>query len=167
MRYEVNDAEIKAAKHPHEWFLVNLITNHVLLFVAFLSASSLQGFLILVPIISVAILGYLLIRARRAHVSAPWFVHCHWQIAARRSRFFILMLAIMGLVIGTVLLVSGGDPEPQHYALGGLGILPTMITVLALIVMESEAMHQARTGQLPKWVVEQYPNPEAKLLGEV
>lgn len=162
MRYEVSERERTDARHPHEWFLINLIFNHILMFVAFLSASSLQALVALVPIFSVAVLAYILLRARRSLMTDPWYVKCHWQVAARRSRAFIVMIAIMALAIFAILLVAGGEPKPQHYAFGGIAILPTMITVLVLILMESESMHQARTGQLPKWVVERYPNPEAK-----
>ncbi|SCZ61032.1 hypothetical protein [Thiohalomonas denitrificans] len=166
MRYEVSGEDIVKAKHPHEVFLINLIFNHVLLFVAFLSASSLQGFLFVVPIVSAAILVYLLWRARKSQLTDPWYVKCHWQLAARRSRFFILMLGLMALVILGVWLASGGNPGPQHYALGGVGIFPTMVTVLALIIMESEAMAQAGSGVVPKWLEERYPNPEARVLEE-
>ena len=166
MRYEVSGEDIVKAKHPHEVFLINLIFNHVLLFVAFLSASSLQGFLVVVPIFSAAILIYLLWRARKSELTDPWYVKCHWQLAARRSRFFILMLGLMALVILGVWLASGGNPGPQHYALGGVGIFPTMGTVLALIIMESEAMAQAGSGVVPKWLEERYPNPEARVLEE-
>lgn len=160
MHYEISPEVADQAKHPHEWFLINLIFNHILIFVATLSASSLQYLVVVVPIISVIVLTYILMRARRSMLSDPWFVKCHWQVAARRSRLFIGMLGLMALVIIGVLLVSGGDPKPQHYAIGGVGILPTMLSVLVLIIMESDAMHQARTGRLPEWVVKKYPNPE-------
>ncbi len=163
MRYEVSDEDVVKAKHPHEVFLINLIFNHILLFVAFLSASSLQEFLIVVPVISAAVLFYTLWRARKSRFVDPWFVKCHWQLAAKRSRIFVFMLALMALVITGVWIASGGDLRPQHYAIGGTGIFPTMVTVLALIVMESEAVAQARSGILPKWLEERYPNPEAKL----
>lgn len=166
MRYEVSQEEIKQAENPHQWFLVNLITNHILLFVGILSASSLQQYVVVVPIISLVLLTYILWGAKRARLRSPWYVNCHWQVAARRSRIFIVMLAIMGLVILAVLLVSGGNPRPQHFAFGGVGILPTMIAVLVLIVMEQDAMNQARNGLLPKWVVERYPNPEAKVIDQ-
>ena len=164
MRYEVSNEEIVRAKYPHEVFLINLIFNHILLFVAFLSASSLQAFLIVVPILSAAILTYILWKAQKSKYVAPWYVKCHWQLAARRSRLFLLMLGLMALVILGVWFASGGDPGPQHYAIGGVGILPTMVTVLALIVMESEAMAQAGAGVIPKWLEERYPNPEAKVM---
>ena len=160
MQFEIPENEKKMARHPHEIFLINLITNHILIFIGLLGMAKSYPLLMLVtPGISLCLLLYILYRARRALTQDPWFVKCHWQIGARRSRLFIAMLAIMGLVVVGVLLASGGEPGPQHYAIGGLGILPTMLTTLALIVMESDAMHQARLGKLPDSIVRRYPAP--------
>jgi bacteriorhodopsin len=156
-QYAVSEDITKAAKWPHELFLINLIFNHVLLFVAFLSASSLQKLVFIVPVVSFAILGYSLWRARRSLQVDPWFVKCHWQLAARRSRTFIIMLSIMVVVMVGIYLVSGGNMRPQHWAFFGVGIMPTLITVLALIVMESDALHLARFGKMPDWLVQRYP----------
>jgi hypothetical protein len=41
----------------------------------------------------------------------------------------------------------------------GIGILPVMVTVLILILFESEALYHANQAKLPAWVVERYPNP--------
>ncbi len=157
-RYAVSEDVAKAAKWPHELFLINLIFNHVLLFVAFLSASSLQQLLFIVPVLSFVILGYSLWRARKSLQNDPWFVKCHWQLAARRSRIFIIMLGVMVVVMVGIYLVSGGNMRPQHWAFFGVGIMPTLVTVLALIVMESDALHLARYGQMPDWLVARYPD---------
>ena len=86
----ISETEIKQARHPHELFLINLITNHILVFVALLGmASHNPEPLILVPIISVSILGYTIWRARKSVQRDSWFVMCHWQLAAKRSRLFI------------------------------------------------------------------------------
>ena len=164
MTYEISEDESIRAKHPHEVFLINLIFNHILLFVAFLSASSLQFLVAIVPVISVILLAYTMLRARRSLSVDPWFVKCHWQVAAKRSRAFIIMLGIMAAVMVVIWMVSGGHPRPQHYAIGGAAVLPTMLTILVLIIMESEAMHQARHGILPNWVVERFPAPADKVL---
>lgn len=162
MQFIVPENEVKLARHPHELFLTNLITNHILLFVALLGMAGDYPLLMLVtPSISLCTLLYILYRARRSLTQDPWFVMCHWQIGAQRSRLFIAMLAIMALVIITVLLVSAGELKPQHYAFAGVGALPTMFTILALIVMESDAMHQARQGKLPDSIVKKFPNPDA------
>ncbi len=167
MKFDVSEHERKAARIPHEIFLVNLITNHILIFVAMLGLARDNPMLLLItPVVSLVVLTYLLLRGRKAKLVDPWFVNVHWQLCVRRSLTFIGMLGLMALVILAVVIISGGHPRPHHYAIGGVGILPTMITVLVLIVMESDAMHQARNGILPKRMYERFPNPNAKQLEE-
>ena len=167
MIYDVSPEEIKAAKWPHEVFLINLIFNHILMFIAFLSASSLFHMVVLVPIVSFIILGYTLWRARLSCKRDPWYVMCHWQVAGRRSRLFIVMLLIM-VSISTIGLLGhyylGWMKELVYALIGGAGLLPTMVTVLVLIIMESDALHMAGNGKLPEWVVARYPNDAAVLL---
>lgn len=161
MKFDIPEQERVRARHPHEIFLINLIVNHILLFVSLMGmATSYPYLMLIIPGISIAILGYLIIRGRRALTSELWFVKCHWQICVRRSMFFIAMLGIMAAAILIILLISGGNPRPQHYAFGGVAILPTMLTVLVLIIMESDAMNQARQGILPKSMVERFPKPD-------
>lgn len=157
MKYDIAADELKKARVPHEVFLTNLIFNHILVFVAIISASSLTQYVVIVPIFSVVSLIYLFWGASRASKHASWYVNAHWQIAARRSRFFLIMLAVMGSIMAAVFMVSGGEMKPQHWALGGVAFLPVMITVLGLIVFESESLHQAKNGVLPDWVSERFP----------
>ena len=137
---DVPESERKQARHPHEYFLVNLITNHILVFVALLGMAKQEPWLLLiVPIFSVVVLTYLMWRAKLSRGRDPWFVFCHWQLCARRSRFFIGMILLMGLGIAA--------------------ILPTLFTVLVLILMESDAVHKARVGEVPDGLVRRYPPP--------
>ncbi len=157
MKYDISPQDIKKSRVPHEVFLTNLIFNHILVFVAIISASSLTQYVVIVPIFSVVSLAYLFWGAQRAKKHASWYVNGHWQIAARRSRFFLLMLAVMGTIMAIIYMVSGGDMKPQHWALGGVAFLPTMVTVLGLIVFESESLHQAKNAMLPGWISERFP----------
>lgn len=157
MKYDIAADELKKARVPHEVFLANLIFNHILIFVTIISASSLTHYVVIVPIFSVISMIYLFWGANRASKHASWYVNAHWQIAARRSRFFLLMLAVMGCIMAAVFMLSGGDMKPQHWALGGVAFLPVMITVLGLIIFESESLHQAKSSRLPEWVSERFP----------
>ena len=164
MRFEsIPEAERKQARHPHEYFLVNLITNHILVFVALLGMAKQEPWLLLiVPAFSIGILTYLMWRAKLSQGRDPWFVFCHWQLCARRSRFFIGMILLMGLGIAAILASVGGNPadlRPGHYAIGGMVMLPTLFTVLVLILMESDAVHKARVGEVPDDLVRRYPPP--------
>jgi hypothetical protein len=165
MKFEISEQKRKQARHPHEYFLINLITNHILIFVGLLGmARDNPMALLFVPVVSILILSYLLFRARRSFRVDPWFVCCHWQLCARRSRFFVGMIALMGLVVLGLILSVGGDVNalrPGHFALGGVAMLPTVFSVLVLIIMESDAVHKANLGEVPDWLVEKYPRPEA------
>ncbi|MES9963495.1 MAG: hypothetical protein ABW116_08125 [Candidatus Sedimenticola sp. 20ELBAFRAG] len=172
MKFEISEEEAKRAKVPHEIFLTNLIGNHILWFVATLgTVGTFWQPLALVPVVSFSLLTYTLWRASKikSDDSESWFVMCHWQVAARRSRVFIYMLLI-GLTIsflGWLGYTYGGMMKEAVFAIvGGIGVLPVMVTVLVLIIMESDMLHQAGHNRLPDGVVERFPNPDAKVVEE-
>jgi hypothetical protein len=168
MQFEITEDEGRKAKIPHEIFITNLVANHILWFIAALGVvRSYWQPLALVPIMSLSILVYTLWRAKRTRLQGGWFVMCHWQVSARRSRFFIGMLLLLFCMfaLGWVGYTYLGMMKEAVYALvGGIGVLPVMVTVLVLIVMESDAMHQASQGRMGKQVYERYPNPQAVII---
>ena len=170
MKFQISAEESHKAKIPHEIFLTNLIGNHILWFIAALGmAKTYWQPVALVPAVSILLLLYTLWRARRSRSIDSWYVMCHWQIAAKRSRVFIYMLLIALSVsfLGWLGYAYGGMMKEAVFAIvGGVGILPVMVTVLVLIIMESDIMHQAALHKLPKRVVEAYPNPDAVEISE-
>ncbi len=89
------------------------------------------------------------------------------QVAVKRSWFFIKMLLLLSSIasMGLYDYTSLGWMKEAVYALiGGVCLLPTMVTTLILIIMESDALHQAGEGKLPDKMIELYPNPEAKII---
>jgi membrane-associated HD superfamily phosphohydrolase len=158
MYFNVSEEEARKAKAPHDLFLINLIFNHIFMFAAFLTASSLWKWVILVPIFSFIVLTYTIIRARYSLKNDSWYVMCHWQICAKRSWLFIGMISLMLLVVALILVVSGGHPKPQQIALAGIAILPTMITTFVLIIMETVSLDDSKNGRVPDAVVERFPD---------
>ena len=147
--------EITLAKRAHDTFLSNLIVNHILLFscIATLGQSyfHLMG---LVPIISVLIIAYTLFRAAKLQRADSEFVFIHWQIAARWSRLLAMMLSLLVVLSVSAWLAHTqlGLMREMSYALAaGLGLLPTLVSVLVLVVVESDALHHAKEGTYPKW----------------
>lgn len=171
MRFEVSNEEIKKANVPHELFLTNLIGNHILMAVAAGGvAGSFPWVMALIPITSFSILGYTLWRARRSLTTDSWYPMCHWQLCARRSKIFLLMLFILLVImaLGWVGYAFLGMMKEAVLALiGGVGILPVMVTVLVLVIIESETLYHANQAKLPEWVVKRFPNPDAKVIQEV
>ena len=170
MRFEVSKEEIKQANVPHEIFLTNLIGNHILMTVAAGGvAGSFPWVMAVIPVISFSLLGYILWRARRSLTRDSWYVMCHWQVTARRARIFIAMLSLLLIVmaLGWAGYTYGGMMKEAVMALiAGTGILPIMVTVLVLVIVESDALYHANQAKLPKWAVERYPNPQAKVIPE-
>ncbi len=170
MKFEITDKESHKAKIPHEIFLANLIANHILWFVASLGVvGSYWQPLALVPMISLGVLCYILWRARRSRSVDSWFVMCHWQIAATRSKVFLMMICLLLVIVvcGWAAYQYLGVMKEAVYALiGGTGLLPVMVTVLILIITESDVLHQAAQHKLPPSAVAKYPNPEARVIDE-
>jgi hypothetical protein len=167
MQFEISPEEMAKAKIPHELFLTNLVGNHILWFVASLGIfSSFWQPIALVPIISLSILSYTLLRARRERRGSSWYVMCHWQVVARRSKVFLGIMLLFAVIasLGWIGYSYFGMKKVAVLAfIGGVGLLPTLVSVLVLIVMESDAMHQASQGKLSEAVYQRYPNPQARI----
>jgi hypothetical protein len=170
MRFDVSPQEIKKANIPHEIFLTNLIGNHILMTVGVGGlAGTFPWLLAIIPATSFILLGFTLWRARRAIGRDSWYVMCHWQVCARRSRIFITMLSMLLLVMTLGWLghnYLGWRKEAVMALIGGTGLLPVMATVLILIIIESDALYHANQAKLPDWVVNRFPNPDAKVILE-
>ncbi len=166
-RFSVSPEECKLAKWPHEILLINLIFNHIFVFCATVAVMGSFPLLpALVPIISFSITSYILIKAKQVAASnSSWFVKAHWQIGAKRNRFFMLLLTITCVVSGGGLWLSkmlGWSKIPTIALIGGVGLLPFMVALLLLILLGNEAVFMASEGKLPKRFVEQSQNVQTR-----
>ena len=166
-QFDITPEEGKRAKWPHEIFLINLIFNHIFLFCAAVAVFGTFPLLTaLVPAVSFAIIGYILIKARQVAVGGEsWFVKAHWRIAARRNRLFMLLLTVTCIVSGGGLWLSGmlgWARIPTSALIAGVGLLPFMVALLVLIVLGNESVFMARDGKLPKNFAGQNPDAQAQ-----
>ncbi len=165
MDIQSSESERKRARHLHAVLLFNLVVNHIFLFLMALTLLNQSSmFMILVTIVSLALLTYILIRAKQAlKRESSWYVCCHWQFAAKRARLFLFLFIALGTLSAT--LFYGGHAMGMKavatWALtGGFGLLPFMVAVLGLIVIEFDAEHQSKTGKVPTGAIAYYPPPK-------
>jgi hypothetical protein len=154
---EYSKKELKDGQFPHQLFLFNMVGNHVLVALIALSNSSHLEVTVIPVCISLAILAYTLIKAPARLKSGSLFVRSHWQIVLKRTRIFLITYAAL-FTVGLIAWLSysyAGVMKEQAIALaGGLGILPTMVVVLVLTIMETDALHQAMNARIPKTMAE-------------
>jgi len=159
-------AEIKAARWPHEIFLINLVFNHVFVFVVTISLiKSLPMMIALTPLISFSIIAYILIKQKNIEASdASFFLKGHWKIAAARNRWFLYLLIFVCAIAGGgyYLFSAFGLSKITLWALViGIGLLPFMIALLTLVTLGSDSMNIARDGKLPANFLAKNPPPAA------
>lgn len=158
--------EIRRAKWPHEIFLINLVFNHILVFASTFGVYSTFPLMVLiVPITSVSIVAYIFFTARQvAAGNETPLVKAHWAVADRRNKVFFALLSSICLLGGAAYwigILAGWSKIAVIAILGGVGILPFMVSILVLVVLGNASMYQARHNQLPKGYVSSSQNPPA------
>ena len=165
MEFQASDAEMKRAKSLHSVLLFDFIVIHVFLFV--LAISMIKSTLIplvLMAVFSLASLGYVMLRAKQSLTNEPsHFVRCHNLLAAKRARLFLILFLVTGTF--TAVMFFGGPQlgmsKIASYSLAfGVGQLPFMVALLALVVMEYDAEHQCKSSKIPAAALAMHPAPK-------
>lgn len=156
--------EIKAARWPHELMLMNLVFNHCFLFIVCLAMfKSAPELIIITPIVSFAIIFYILIKQKSVAASnVSFFIKGHWKITAARTRWFLYLLIFVCVLTGGgyYLFTAFGMSKITLWALLiGIGLLPFMVALLTLITLGSDSMNIARDGRLPANFLKANPPP--------
>jgi Na+-transporting methylmalonyl-CoA/oxaloacetate decarboxylase gamma subunit len=151
--YAVDHTQAKQATIPHDILIFNLIGNHILITVLVGGMAKTFPFLLALPVVvSASLISYTLWRAKKSPQRDTPFVQCHWAVAAKRTRVFLVMLGILAAVSGFAAFAHfylGLMAEAAMALVGGMGILPIMVTLLIIVIMESEALHMAKHKRAP------------------
>ncbi len=162
MKFAVTKEDRKLSRIPHEIFLTNLVVNHLLFFVALLEMTVDYPILPVVsPVISLVVLVYTIIKGERMIRTAPWFVANHWRIAVQRSRLLMWLLITMLIVSGIAWTLYDyvGLDMVTVFPLAAVSAIPAMVSIVVLVIMESDAMHLACHGELSDGTVKRFPPP--------
>ncbi|HKJ77156.1 MAG TPA: hypothetical protein VKA64_08125 [Gammaproteobacteria bacterium] len=146
--------EQERAKAPHEVFMFNLIAFHLLLTPAVIALGIGAWGLLLPPGLSLLVIGYIYLRARRTAKGEPPLVAGHWQVAWRRCRLLLLAYGASALLLlgAWGLAHAYQDPSMQEImftVLTRVAVMPVVVMVFVLAVLESGAIYQAGRGEVP------------------
>lgn len=141
----------KQASAAHERVMINLSIFHLLLPVAALSSGYMVEILSISLIGSASIIAMIAWRAKSDVIEDSW-VHDHWLLAWKRCKLLLIAYAIsIGIMlIGFALASMQTDHNMGNIMLvifGRIAAVPTVLIVLALFVMETTALSEARQGQ--------------------
>jgi hypothetical protein len=154
MDHQVTNAEVKRAQSLHSILLFDFIVIHVFVFVLALSLFKTSPIpIILMPLVSIVLLSTVIFRAKRAITQeSSEFVLCHNLLAGKRAQLFLLLFIVTGTFTAVTILGGAqfGMSKITSYALAiGVGQLPFMVALLALVVLEFDAEHQCKSGKIP------------------
>lgn len=154
MEHQVTESEISRAKSLHSILLFDFIVVHVFVFVLALSLLKASPIpLMLMPALSIALLGGVIFKAARAiKQETSVFVLSHNLLASQRAKLFLMLFVVTGTLTATLILGGAqfGMSKITSYALAaGIGQLPFMVVLLILVVLEFDAEHQCKDGKIP------------------
>jgi uncharacterized membrane protein YedE/YeeE len=174
MLFQIDDATRRKAKSPHELAMINLLLINLLMLIALLAGSFLQEgskladyklIGVLIPFfISLGVITYSFVKARKTAASGPWFVAAHWKVAAGRYKILLIAYAVGAALIGLGWMLSQGQTDPRmealmFIALQRVAIAPILISLMALIMLESGSLSQAGRGEVPDSLIKRFPPP--------
>lgn len=166
MAYDVEPHEVRAAKGAHELFMMNLGALLLLGPMAIFMGIGRLG--LLIPLLFSAL--FLLYTANKIGRCGSWFAQTHWRLALHNYRWLFIGFAITALLLLVSWLVetNSAHGSPSQFlamALIRIGVMPSIIMVFACFVIENGALNQALRHEVPQWLVEAYPPPEAASRG--
>ncbi|MGB5831896.1 MAG: hypothetical protein WBG92_07885 [Thiohalocapsa sp.] len=140
---------------------------------------------IAVPLLlSLSLILFTWLREARARRTEPWFVAAHWKLSARRNRSLLAAYLISAAVVSLAFFGGGDDRELERRIaelppamqemerhklesqdMGSaiwarIGVVPLLLTVMALIMLESGALFQAGRGEVPDAIIARFPPPQ-------
>lgn len=194
MFYAVDDVERRRGRAPHELAMINLLLFNLLIGVVLLAGSMAEPDSLLarlkwpavaVPLaVSLAVMVYTWLRARRAAEQDAWFAAAHWQLTAGRWRVLLIAYVVSAAVVSLAFFGGDGDTAALEMRIADLppalqemerhkaasqhmgdaiwariGVVPLLLTVMTLIMLESGALYQAGRGEVPDGLAERLPPP--------
>jgi hypothetical protein len=154
--------------------MVNLLLFNLPMLIALLAGSFLQEgstfaeyklLGVLAPLaVSLSIVAYTFVKAKKLSETGPWFVAAHWRLATGRYKILLIAYLVGAVLIGLGWLLSQSQTDPRmedlmFVALQRVAIAPILISLMVLIMLESGSLYQAGRGEIPDGILKRFPPP--------
>jgi len=168
MNFEISEEKKRLARVPHNLFVLNILLFNLLLTPAAIVLDvGMYGFLI--PLIcSLSVILYIYLRSYKQD---DWYVEMHWRLSFRRCQFLMIGYAVTALLVAVAWLISlsANDAkmaEIMFTAISRVAVVPTLLAVMATVVLEAGGYHLINSGKVPDWLIKKFPPPENMRLFE-
>jgi len=144
--------ERQQAASAHERVMMNLSIFHLLLPVVALSSNYISIVLAISLFGSIIMIFSVAKKARQT--TDVELVHTHWQVAWKRCRLLLISYAIATVIMLIGLLLASLQSDSNMFSImlivvSRIAVVPVVLMVLALFVMSTTSLSQARQGELP------------------
>lgn len=133
-------------------------------------------------LLSLAVMSFIRVRAGRIQ---PWFVAAHWRLSARRCRILLAAYLVSAAVLSLALFDADHSRELEQrlaalppaiqqmerhklesqqigtIVWARISVVPLLLSVMALVMLESGALYQAGRGEMPDDMIQRFPPPDA------
>ncbi len=155
----ISDRDKKAARWAHDLFVLNIFFFHLLLTPATIMLGiGIKG--LLIPLsLSLMVITYIYVRGNR---EPRWFVAAHWRLAFNRCKLLMIGYAITAAILLLAELLTRGMQD-AHMAnilvtvVTRIAIMPTLLLVMATVVMEASATSLVSKGEVPEKIIRAFP----------
>jgi len=148
---EIMPADRKAAKLPHNIFMLNLAFVHLMMTPAVIALEiGITG--ILVPLsFSLAIMAYTYINSKKEVFIQHPYIQKHWALALKRYRLLLIAYGVTAslIALGTLLSMANPDPNMQDIlktVFIRIAVMPTLLMVMVCFYLESSAINLTTKG---------------------
>ncbi len=138
--------QIRAAKRPHELFVLNLIFFHLLALPIGLAFELGYWGMVVPPLSTSLLLLYFRSQLAIHEGQGERWVADHWRQAIQRFRWLYIGYLVVAILIGMVLLFVEAD-SIAFVALTRVALMPAIILVLVTFVMSTAAIGRAGSGE--------------------
>lgn len=170
MKLDLDTDICNRAKNPHNLFMLNLALFHLLMTPATIALNLGEAGMLIPLVLSLLVISFTWWRSRQSDRFAHWFIQAHWQLAMKRYRLLLISYAVTAvlLLLSWLISLSVSDAHMGNIlqtVFIRIAIMPILVIVMINFFLESSAIGQASSGEIPDKIAQNFTSPPAQQAG--